>query len=125
MNIRRFTSTTTRQAMALVRAEFGNQAIILRTRSVEGGVEIVAMADEALAGSQGAGNRSTVPTRLLGSVRRRRVGSQPRYPFAIMVLPGRLRRVGPPRGRGSSSRRLPVPGTSTSTPQERLRDDGG
>ncbi len=52
MNIRRFTSSNTRQAMALVRAEFGNQAIILRTRSVEGGVEIVAMADESLAGPQ-------------------------------------------------------------------------
>ena len=50
MNIRRFTSSNTRQAMALVRAEFGSQAIILRTRSVEGGVEIVAMADESLAG---------------------------------------------------------------------------
>lgn len=48
MNIRRFTSPTTRQAMAMVRAEFGDHAIILRTRSVEGGVEIVAMADESV-----------------------------------------------------------------------------
>ncbi|MET0507089.1 MAG: hypothetical protein ABWZ78_02765, partial [Burkholderiaceae bacterium] len=45
MNIRRFTSRTIREAMAMVRAEFGDDAVILKTRSVANGVEIVAMAD--------------------------------------------------------------------------------
>ena len=121
MNIRRFTSTTTRQAMALVRAEFGNQAIILRTRSVEGGVEIVAMADEALAGSQRPDSRSSAGTPARAPApAERRPGAAPRAEGSGLRSPSwAASHQGvpslPAQGRWSASDRLPPrPGQASS-----------
>lgn len=43
MNVRRFVGKNAREAMALARAAFGDQAIVLSNRPVPGGVEILAM----------------------------------------------------------------------------------
>lgn len=143
MNIRRFTSTNTRQAMALVRAEFGNQAIILRTRSVEGGVEIVAMADEALAGSQtpearasGRGPATVGPRaaspRAEGSGLRapswagsrqalQPLSSQGRW-SASDRLPARPGQIASPSGHGRPGQALPTEPMSTLSFQQFVRD---
>ena len=144
MNIRRFTSTSTRQAMALVRAEFGNQAIILRTRSVEGGVEIVAMADEALAGTQPppgraagrepatAGPRAGAAPRPEGSGVRAPAWSSSRQPLQPLSsqgrwgasdrLPARPGQLAHPPGHLRPGQALPSEPMSTLSFQQFVRD---
>ncbi|NUZ05953.1 flagellar biosynthesis protein FlhF [Piscinibacter koreensis] len=49
MNLKRFSAKSTRDAMALVRQEFGDDAVVLSNKPLAGGgVEIVAMAPEGL-----------------------------------------------------------------------------
>ncbi|MFT4099907.1 MAG: flagellar biosynthesis protein FlhF [Burkholderiaceae bacterium] len=47
MNVKRFFARTSREAMARIRAELGEDAVVLKTRKVSNGVEIMAMADGA------------------------------------------------------------------------------
>jgi flagellar biosynthesis protein FlhF len=44
MSVKRYFSTTSREAIKLVRAELGDEAVILSNRDVEGGVEVIASA---------------------------------------------------------------------------------
>ncbi len=48
MKIRKFIATTTRQALRDIRNELGMEAVILSNREVDGKVEIIAMAGEAM-----------------------------------------------------------------------------
>ncbi|MDQ6680545.1 MAG: flagellar biosynthesis protein FlhF, partial [Pseudomonadota bacterium] len=50
MNVRRFTARTSRDALALVRQAFGDDAVVLSTKPSAGGVEVLAMAPENVAG---------------------------------------------------------------------------
>lgn len=45
MNVRKFTATTTREALRIVKEALGPDAVILSNRSVNGRIEIMAMAD--------------------------------------------------------------------------------
>ena len=54
MNIQRFTAPTSREAMAKARNTFGESAVILSTRSTDGGFEVMAAAEESLASLGGA-----------------------------------------------------------------------
>lgn len=57
MNVQRFFGTTTREALAQVRARLGDDALILRNRSVDGGIEILAASGDDLgADSVATGN---------------------------------------------------------------------
>ena len=48
MNLKRFTARTSREALALVRQSFGDDAIVMSTKPCAGGVEVLAMAPESL-----------------------------------------------------------------------------
>ncbi len=48
MNVRRYFARTAREAMARVRAELGDDAIVLKNQPVDGGVEILALAGSEL-----------------------------------------------------------------------------
>lgn len=48
MNLKRFTARTSREALALVKAAFGEDAVVMSTKPCEGGVEVLAMAPESL-----------------------------------------------------------------------------
>jgi len=48
MNVRKFSASTSRQALQLVRQSLGPDALILSNRAIEGGVEILALAPEDL-----------------------------------------------------------------------------
>ena len=50
MNLKRFTGRTTRDAMQKVKAAFGHEAIVLSTKPCPEGVEIIAMAADAMTG---------------------------------------------------------------------------
>lgn len=68
MNIRKFVAPTARQALKDIRNELGDEAVILSNRNVDGGVEIIALAnDEQLSEirnqGSGAGRVSTRPLR--------------------------------------------------------------
>lgn len=54
MNMKRFAAPTTREAMALVRAAFGDDAVVLSTKPCPTGIEVLAMAPEGLAEVQQA-----------------------------------------------------------------------
>ncbi|MCD6681996.1 MAG: flagellar biosynthesis protein FlhF [Burkholderiaceae bacterium] len=49
MNVKRYFARTAREAMSRVRAELGEDAIVLKNRPVDGGVEILALAESDLA----------------------------------------------------------------------------
>jgi flagellar biosynthesis protein FlhF len=49
MNVRKFTGSTSREAWHLVREALGPDAVILSNRSIDGGVEILALAGEDMA----------------------------------------------------------------------------
>ncbi len=51
MNVKRFFGRTNKDALARLRAELGPEAIVLKNRIVDGGVEILAMADHATLGA--------------------------------------------------------------------------
>ncbi len=51
MNVKRYFARTAREAMARVRAELGEDAIVLKNRPVDGGVEILALAGAELEAS--------------------------------------------------------------------------
>lgn len=48
MNLKRFTARTSREALALVREAFGNDAIVMSNKPCAEGVEVLAMAPESL-----------------------------------------------------------------------------
>ena len=48
MNIRKFIAPTARQALRDIRNELGDEAVILSNRNTEGGVEIIALANETI-----------------------------------------------------------------------------
>ncbi len=48
MNIRKFIAPTARQALRDIRNELGEEAVILSNRKVDGGVEIIALANETM-----------------------------------------------------------------------------
>jgi flagellar biosynthesis protein FlhF len=49
MSVKRFFSATSRDAIKQVRAELGDEAVILSNREVEGGVEVIASAEDDIA----------------------------------------------------------------------------
>src|SRR6476469_3159565 len=49
MNVKRFAARTSRDALALVRQEFGTDAVVLSTKPCDEGVEVLAMAPEGMA----------------------------------------------------------------------------
>lgn len=61
MNVKRYFARTAREAMGLVRAELGADAIVLKNRPVDGGVEILALADEDLSADAPASDRAPQP----------------------------------------------------------------
>jgi flagellar biosynthesis protein FlhF len=48
MNLKRFTARTSREALALVREAFGDDAVVMSTKPCADGVEVLAMAPESL-----------------------------------------------------------------------------
>ena len=60
MNVKRFVGRSVREAMGLVRAAWGEEAVVLSNRSIPGGVEIVAMPG-AQALPLGAGRAKAAP----------------------------------------------------------------
>ncbi|RIK97612.1 MAG: flagellar biosynthesis protein FlhF [Burkholderiales bacterium] len=54
MNVKRYFARTAREAMSRVRAELGEDAVVLKNRPVDGGVEILALADSELSASEPA-----------------------------------------------------------------------
>lgn len=54
MNVKRYFARTAREALGKLRADLGADAIVLKNRPVDGGVEILALADESLFDEPGA-----------------------------------------------------------------------
>ncbi|TXD84035.1 flagellar biosynthesis protein FlhF, partial [Mitsuaria sp. TWR114] len=48
MNVKRFTARNSREAMALVRQAFGDDAVVLSNKPCPEGVEVLAMAPEGM-----------------------------------------------------------------------------
>jgi flagellar biosynthesis protein FlhF len=48
MNLKRFTARNSREALALVKAAFGDDAVVMSTKPCEEGVEVLAMAPESM-----------------------------------------------------------------------------
>jgi flagellar biosynthesis protein FlhF len=59
MNVKRFTARTSREALALVKQAFGDDAVVMSTRPCPEGVEVVAMASESVMQLERVGAAST------------------------------------------------------------------
>src|SRR6478736_7395925 len=75
MNAKRFTARTSREAMALVRQAFGDDAVVLSNKPCAQGVEVLAMAPEGMAQIERVA--ATAP----------RVESAPRAPSRVQAAP--------------------------------------
>ncbi len=66
MNVKRFTARTSREALALVKQAFGDDAVVMSTRPCAEGVEVLAMAPESVLQlervAQDAAPRAAAPT---------------------------------------------------------------
>ncbi|MDT7836536.1 flagellar biosynthesis protein FlhF [Aquabacterium sp. OR-4] len=58
MNIRRFVAKTSREALAQVREQLGDDAVVLSTRPAAGGVEVLAMAPDGMQQIESAAGRA-------------------------------------------------------------------
>lgn len=58
MNVRKFSANTSREAIRLLRDALGSDAVILSNRNVDGRVEILAMADDAISSIAAPSNAS-------------------------------------------------------------------
>jgi flagellar biosynthesis protein FlhF len=61
MNLKRFAARTSREALALVRKALGDDAVVLSTRPAQEGVEVLAMAPEAIARIEQASDMAASP----------------------------------------------------------------
>jgi flagellar biosynthesis protein FlhF len=59
MNLKRFTARTSRDALAMVKATFGDDAIVMSTKPCAEGVEVLAMAPESLHQLERLGSQAT------------------------------------------------------------------
>ena len=92
MNVKRFTARTSRDALALVRQAFGDDAVVMSTRPCPEGVEVLAMAPESVqqlerVGEQLEANRAkpkAPPVQPEGSRPRNNV-VQPREPASVVA----------------------------------------
>jgi len=83
MNAQRFVAPNSREAMALARAAFGEQAVILSSRSTEQGFEVVATSEDQLSSiaaqvAPAAAARSALPEASVGRSGRATLGLQQR-----------------------------------------------
>lgn len=62
MNLKRFTGRTSREALALVRQAFGQDAVVMSTRPCPEGVEVLAMAPESLQQIEKLGSSAPLAT---------------------------------------------------------------
>ena len=63
MNVRKFSANTSREAIRLLREALGSDAVILSNRNVDGRVEILAMADDAIGSIEAStGMSGVIPT---------------------------------------------------------------
>ena len=81
MNMKKFVATTSREALRLIRIEMGADAVILSNRKVDGGVEIMALANAELAQLT---DESRQPAPISA---RAAIVTQERAPVAVMAEP--------------------------------------
>jgi len=86
MNVKRFTARTSRDALALVRQAFGDDAVVMSTRPCAEGVEVLAMAPESVQQLERVGAPAETP-RPRANVVQPRVLEQHRAPAALPAPP--------------------------------------
>ena len=78
MNAIRFTGANSREALLAVKRELGGDAVILANRSIEGGVEILALRGDALAAAERPVAGTPLPTPAAAPAAAARTGNDPR-----------------------------------------------
>jgi flagellar biosynthesis protein FlhF len=97
MNLKRFTARTSREALALVKAAFGDDAIVMSTKPCEEGVEVLAMASDSVEQLERMGQAAeTVSMR---SQTQARAQAHSFEPVPTPRAPTLRERVAPPRPR--------------------------
>ena len=82
MNLKRFTARTSREALALVRQAFGDDAVVMSTRPCPEGVEVLAMAPESVQQLERVGAAAEPPRPQTNIVQPRETASAPARPAA-------------------------------------------
>ena len=101
MNVRKFSAQTPREALRMVRDALGADAVILSNRSVNGSVEILALASADMASlAEPAVEREVLPQPLVAALAGKRVAQvQPQAHHGRHAVVGRLVRA---RAHGST-----------------------
>ncbi|MDO9075222.1 MAG: flagellar biosynthesis protein FlhF [Rubrivivax sp.] len=93
MNLKRFTARTSREALAMVKQAFGDDAVVMSTKPCAEGVEVLAMAPESIQQLERIGQTAehmTPPTareRLPATAARGRERQEPRFEPAVEAPP--------------------------------------
>ncbi len=88
MNVKRFTARTSREALALVKQEFGDDAVVMSTRPCPQGVEVVAMAGDSVEQLERVGAAAEwVQAPRTARPARRASAAAPRHPVAPQPEP--------------------------------------
>ena len=80
MNLKRFTGRTSRDALALVRQAFGDDAVVMSTKPCAEGVEVLAMAPESVRDLERVGASLPTASRFGADVRHSTFGALPAEP---------------------------------------------
>jgi len=95
MNVKRFTARTSRDALALVRQAFGDDAVVMSTRPCADGVEVLAMAPESIQQLERVGATApTIHARPASAVQTtvpRQSAAAPAQRHAAPAMPGGMR----------------------------------
>jgi flagellar biosynthesis protein FlhF len=105
MNLKRFTARTSRDALAMVKASFGDDAIVMSTKPCAEGVEVLAMAPESLRQLEQMGAQASrvmqapVPKPVPKSFFQRAVGTPAPAPLPKAATASAARAAAPAQGR--------------------------
>ncbi|MBL8362273.1 MAG: flagellar biosynthesis protein FlhF [Rubrivivax sp.] len=126
MNLKRFTARTSREALALVRQTFGEDAVVMSTRPCAEGVEVLAMAPESVGqlekvGAPTISASSSVPVNATPPKASKSSFAQ-RVAQSLQSGGQAMRRAATPAGRGGAADRvepaLPPTGSASSVEQD-------
>lgn len=125
MNLKRFTARSSREALALVRQAFGDDAVVMSTRPCAEGVEVLAMAPESLQQIERLGAQAasvSAPSRAAAPAPAR--GPAAPAPALARGLPAPTARVEPRWEAAAEPRQPASPGSaSASAPAVHVHDD--
>ena len=99
MNLKRFTARTSREALAMVKAAFGDDAIVMSTKPCDEGVEVLAMASDSVEQLERMGQAAETVSMLAQAQAQTHPQAHPFEPLPTSRAPTLRERLAPSKSR--------------------------